>query len=159
MGGGLVTVVAVSALGGRLGIGGLSLSDSFAETDDSKSSSKFLASVISPRAMLGSKKLKIVVKHEWPEDSLQAWYDIRPHFEKLFRSHGLRRRIRGFRAALFVLVIEPVGTPDINPPTRGISLLKKVVTSLSKQSTDVFCELVVGIWGPGEWCERAVGVK
>jgi len=52
IGGGLVTVVAVSALGGRFGISGPSLSDSFTETDDSKSSSKFLASVISPRAML-----------------------------------------------------------------------------------------------------------
>jgi len=56
MGDGLVTVVAVSALGGRLGTGGSSLSDSFAETDDNNSSNRFLASVISPSAMLRKKR-------------------------------------------------------------------------------------------------------
>jgi len=90
------------------------------------------------------------------KDSLQTRYDIRPHFEKLFRGHWLRRRIRGFSAGFFVLVIEPVRVLDVNPPARSIPLLKKVVASLSKHSADVFCELLVGIRSPRDRCERVV---
>jgi len=90
------------------------------------------------------------------KDSLQARYDIRPHLEKLFRSHGLRRRIRGFSAGFFVIVIKPARVPDVNPPARGIPLLKKVMASLSKHPADVFCKLLVGIRSPRSWCERVV---
>ena len=93
------------------------------------------------------------------EDSLQAWYNIRPHFEKLFRSHGLRGRICRVGTGFFVLVIEPVRAPDVNPPIRSISLLEKVVTSLSKHLTDVFCKLLAWIWGPEGWCEWIVVAK
>ena len=92
------------------------------------------------------------------EDSLQTRYDIRPHFEKLFRGHWLRRRICGFSANFFVLVIEPVRVLDDNPPTRSIPLLKKVVASLSKHSADVLCKLFVRIRSPRDWCERVVVV-
>jgi len=89
-------------------------------------------------------------------DSLQARHDIRPHLEKLFRGHGLRRRIRGFCASFFVLVVEPARVPDVNPPARGVPLLKKVMTSLRKHSADVFRKLLVGIRSPRDWCERVV---
>lgn len=90
------------------------------------------------------------------KDSLQARYNIRPHLEKLFRGHGLRRRIRGFSAGFFVLVIEPARIPDVNPPARSIPLLKKVMASLSKHPADVFCKLLVGIRSPRNRCERVV---
>ena len=84
------------------------------------------------------------------EGSLQARYDIQPHFEQLVRGHGLGGRILRFCTAFLVIVIASVGVLIVDPPVCGIPLLKKVMTSLSKHSADVFCKLLVGVWGPVE---------
>ena len=89
-------------------------------------------------------------------DSLETRYNVRPHFEKLFWRHRLRGRTCIFCLGLFVHVIEPIRVRDIDPPTRSIPLLKKVVTSLNKYATDILCKLLVGVWGPGRWCKRVV---
>jgi hypothetical protein len=88
------------------------------------------------------------------EDPLEARYNIRPHFEKLVRSHGLRRWARRLSTAFFVLFIETGIVPDVDSPVRGVPLLEKVMTPLSKHPADVFCQLFVRIRSPGEDMNR-----